>query len=208
MKKAILLLSLATLALLYSCGGSDSSKEDQTILFDNLPQMLLGEAPFTLEASSSSGLPVTFTSNDPSIASVSGTTVTIHKEGNVWITAKQEGNDQYYEAPSIMRILTVLYSDPGKQNQTIDFQLDVDEWIISQGVLSLKNYASSSSGLPVTFTSSRPSAATIDNATGELSVVFGIDRQVITIFASQAGDNTYNPAPTVSQTLTVVCDQH
>jgi hypothetical protein len=205
MKQLIFLFSLA---LFFSCGGNEA-KIEQTILFDALPVKTSTDAPFTLEATASSGLTVTFAGNEPSIASVVGNTVTIHKAGNVYITASQPGNDQYYEAPNIMRVLTILYSDPDKKNQTIAFDFgDLKEWTISDGVLGLKNYAAASSGLPVTFESSRPSAATIDPATGELSVVWGIDRQTIMIYATQKGNDEYNPATVVARPLSVVCDQH
>jgi hypothetical protein len=49
----------------------------------------LGDTPFDPGATASSGLPVTYTSSDPSIASVSGSTITIHKAGVVVITVSQ-----------------------------------------------------------------------------------------------------------------------
>ena len=103
--------------------------------------------------------------------------------------------------------MTIYPYSADKKDQTISFELDIDEWKISQGMLLMKGYARASSGLPVTFTSSRESAATISE-NGELNVVFGAERQTITMYASQSGNNEYNPVKTVSQKLTVVCDQH
>jgi hypothetical protein len=207
MKQSNFLIYILPLMLL-ACGKEDA-KTEQTILFDALPAKMSTDAPFALEATASSGLPVTFTGNDPSIASVSGNTVTIHKAGNVYITAGQPGNDRFYEAPGIMRMLTVLHADPDKKSQTITFDFgDLREWKISDGILGLNNYAVASSGLPVTFESSRPAAATVNRETGELSVVWGADRQTIMIYATQGGNGEYNPASVVARSLSVFCDQH
>src|SRR6478609_8283552 len=72
--------------------GSSQSLNSQTIQFDPLPAHTFGDAPFTLTATSSAGLTVTFTSSDPAIISVDGTTATIHKAGSVVITASQSGD--------------------------------------------------------------------------------------------------------------------
>ena len=70
----------------------------QTITFDEIPGMTYGDAPFQLIATASSGLPVTFSSLDPTIASVNGNVVTIHKAGTVVIRASQFGNPTYIGA--------------------------------------------------------------------------------------------------------------
>jgi hypothetical protein len=207
MKQNDFLICMLPLMLL-ACGKEDA-KTEQTILFDALPAKISTDAPFTLEATASSGLPVAFTGNDPSIASVSGNTVTIHKAGNVYITASQSGNERFYEAPGIMRMLTVLHADPDKKNQTITFDFgDLREWKISDGILGLSDYAVASSGLPVTFESSRPAAATVNRETGELSVVWGAERQTVMIYAIQGGNSEYNPAPVAARPLSVFCDRH
>jgi hypothetical protein len=56
-----------------------------------------------------------------------------------------------------------------------------------------------SSGLPVTYTSSKPEVATIVD--GRIHIV-GLGTTIIT--ASQAGDASTHPAPEVSQSLTVI----
>ncbi|MBT1701439.1 T9SS type A sorting domain-containing protein [Fulvivirgaceae bacterium PWU4] len=57
-----------------------------------------GDAPITLEAIASSGLPVTYSSSDLSVASVSGNMVTILGAGNATITATQAGDESYVPA--------------------------------------------------------------------------------------------------------------
>lgn len=66
-----------------------------------------GDAPFTLSASASSGLPVTFSSSKPAVASVSGNTVTIHKAGWAKLTATQAGDDDYQAAAPVTLELEV-----------------------------------------------------------------------------------------------------
>ena len=67
----------------------------QTISFDSLPTKRLNEAPFTLSATASSGLPVSFTSSNPGVATVSANTVTINGFGTIIITATQTGDANY-----------------------------------------------------------------------------------------------------------------
>lgn len=199
-------LLMAVCGVLFTACSSDDSKESQSITFDELPALSEG-SEYTLSATSSSGLTVSFRSTDPSYATVEGNKLKALKSGVVSIVASQPGNDTYYEAPEIRRMLTVNAYSADKKDQTITFKLDVSEWKLSQGALSLKGYATSSSGLPITFSSSRESAANV-NTNGELDIVFGIDKQTITIYASQQGNDEYNPATTVGQKLDVICDLH
>jgi Leucine-rich repeat (LRR) protein len=86
---------------------SEQVKQTQTISFAPLPDKKENDIPFNLNATASSGLPVAFISSDPAIASISGNTVTIHKTGNVVITATQAGN-QSWEAAAVTQTLTIL----------------------------------------------------------------------------------------------------
>jgi len=101
-------------------GGSDNNyalalvegtlsvgKTSQAITFNPLPGKTYGDAPFTISATASSGLPVTFTSLTPAVATVSGDTVTIHAAGAATIRASQGGNAEYGPAPTVDRVLTV-----------------------------------------------------------------------------------------------------
>ena len=72
---------------------------------------------FTLSATASSGLPVTFTGLHTNIATVeSNGTVTILGQGDATIRASQDGNGSYNPAPYVEKILTVT-----KATQTITF---------------------------------------------------------------------------------------
>jgi hypothetical protein len=82
----------------------------QTITFDALSSVAVGAAPFTVSATASSGLAVTFSSTTPSVCTVSGTTVTILIAGGCSITASQGGSATF--APAAMtQSFTVLFAD-------------------------------------------------------------------------------------------------
>lgn len=87
--------------------NGDVIVEDQTISFSPLPAVTYGDAAFELTAATDAELPVTYTSSNPDVASVSGTTVTILSAGTALITASQPGNDAVNEAPAVEQELTV-----------------------------------------------------------------------------------------------------
>jgi len=60
-----------------------------------------------LKGANSAKLPITYTSSDNSVLSISGTTATMNARGKVTITASQSGNGNYREAPSVVRTITI-----------------------------------------------------------------------------------------------------
>jgi len=78
----------------------------QAITFDTLAAKIYGDTPFTLFASASSALGVTFASSNSAVATVSGTTVTIVGAGSATITASQAGDTNHAPATA-QQILTV-----------------------------------------------------------------------------------------------------
>src|SRR5690606_6249909 len=62
-----------------------------------------GDTAVTLSATSSSGLAVTFASDDPSVASVSSNTLTFTGVGTANITASQAGDANYLAATDVVR---------------------------------------------------------------------------------------------------------
>jgi hypothetical protein len=77
------------------------SKGNQTIAFTTLSAKILGDPPFALTGSSSSGLVVSYTSSNTSIATISGNTITLVAVGNVTIQANQAGNANYNAANQV-----------------------------------------------------------------------------------------------------------
>ena len=84
----------------------DPCLSSQTITFNTIPTKTYGDVAFTLSGSSSSGLPVTFTSSNTAVATISNSTLTITGAGTATITATQAGNANY-DAASVSQTLTV-----------------------------------------------------------------------------------------------------
>lgn len=168
-------------------------KIDQAITFAPPGDKDLGMPSFMLNATASSGLPVSFTSRTPQVCTVEGALVTLRQAGNCTIRAEQAGNLYYRPAPPVDR--TFWVRDPGKLDQTITF-----------GALPDKRYgdapfvlsATASSGLPVSFTARTPQTCTVSGNTVTLIAV-GLCR----IRAAQPGNDSYNPAPDVERSFTV-----
>lgn len=68
---------------------------------------LVTDTSFTLSGTASSGLAISYTSSDTSVATISGNTVTIMGAGATTITASQAGNDTYAAAVDVVQVLTV-----------------------------------------------------------------------------------------------------
>ena len=82
-------------------------KANQTITFGALPVKVMGDLPFTVSATASSGLAVTITSENTSLATVSGTTATIVGAGSGNIYVNQAGNTDYNAATQGSQLLSV-----------------------------------------------------------------------------------------------------
>jgi hypothetical protein len=81
--------------------------ESQTITFGAIANQTFGGAPFTVSATASSGLAVTFTSETTSVCTVSGNTVTIVGVGTGTIAASQAGNADFSAATNVSQSFTV-----------------------------------------------------------------------------------------------------
>jgi uncharacterized protein (TIGR03437 family) len=79
----------------------------QTIMFSALSNLTLGFGTFTLTATASSGLTVTFASNFPSVCTVSAMTVTLVAAGSCSVTASQSGNPFYSAATPVTQTFAV-----------------------------------------------------------------------------------------------------
>ena len=84
----------------------------QTITFPPLPEVTYGTPPFALSATASSGLTVTYTSSDSTVATVSGNLLTIIGPGNAQITASQAGNADFAAATPVSQVLVVDSNTP------------------------------------------------------------------------------------------------
>ena len=80
----------------------------QTIAFAALGDKILGDAPFEVSATASSGLPVSFSASGS--CSVSGSTISLISWGSCSITASQAGNTSYLPAPELTKTFSVQHS--------------------------------------------------------------------------------------------------
>ena len=80
----------------------------QTITFNALPNVTYGDSSFALNATTTSGLMISYASSDESVATVNGNTVTILNAGTTTITATQAGDLVYEEAEPVAQVLTVV----------------------------------------------------------------------------------------------------
>jgi hypothetical protein len=87
-------------------------KQNQTVAFAGFASAVAyGSGPLALEATASSGLPVTFTASGS--CSVSGTTLSLIAVGVCTVTASQPGNDAYFAATDVVRSFRIIHSWSG-----------------------------------------------------------------------------------------------
>ncbi|HXW56968.1 MAG TPA: alkaline phosphatase family protein, partial [Candidatus Cybelea sp.] len=168
----------------------------QSINFGALSNQTLGTGPFTLNATASSGLPVSFASTTPAVCAVSGTSMTLTAVGTCTIQATQPGNGTYLAATPVDQSFDVLEGSTGSQSQTITFGALPNE-AMGSGPFTLS--ATASSGLAVSFASTTTSVCTVSAASVTLVAV-----GTCTIQATQAGNGTYVAATPVNQSFQVI----
>jgi len=167
-----------------------NSMINQTITFGALSSKTYGDSSFALTGFASSGLPLSYFSSNTSVATVSGSVVTIVGVGSTTITASQAGNSSYNAATSVSQTLAV-----NKVGQTISFTILPAK---TYGDSAFALTASSTSGLSVSYSSSNPSVATVSGST---VTIVAAGTSMIT--ATQSGNGNYNAASSVSQNLSV-----
>jgi len=163
-------------------------KQAQTITFTAIPNKTFGTAPFSVNATASSGLPVSFSIlSGP--ATITGNTVTITGAGTVVVEASQTGNDTYSAAPAVTRTFTV-----DKASQTISFAAIANK---TYGDEPFSINASASSGLPVTL------SIVLGPATIAGNVITITGAGAVMVRAAQSGNENYLAATSVDRSFTV-----
>ncbi|WP_162604620.1 MBG domain-containing protein [Geomonas edaphica] len=82
-------------------------RSGQQVTFSSPAQKVVGDPPFELEGSATSGLSVSYQSSDPTVATVAGSTVTVVGAGTTVLSALQPGNGNYLAAAPVSRALIV-----------------------------------------------------------------------------------------------------
>lgn len=89
-------------------------KGEQEITFAPLESKKSNDGLISLEASTSSKLPIVFTSSDEGIFAIDGSRGEIIGIGTVTITASQEGDDYYYPAEDVSQTLMIIALGEGE----------------------------------------------------------------------------------------------
>ena len=170
------------------------TKVPQTITFGAIPNQDLSAGTYSLSASASSSLGVSFASGNSSLASISGNVVTLVSGGTVTITASQGGDSTYDAAPPVNQNLTII--DDTLTAQTITWSQSLSS--LTYGSADTNMTASASSGLPITYISSDSNVVDV-NGTFLKIIAAG----TATVSASQGGNGQYSAASTVGKNITV-----
>jgi hypothetical protein len=168
----------------------DSAQERQSITFEVFANQTFGTGPFTVIATASSGLPVSFASITPAVCTVSYAIVALGAVGICTIQATQSGNANYTAAPPVNQSFRVTQA-----SQIITFGALSNQAL---GAPPLTVSATASSGLPVSFASITPAVCTVSGATVTLGAV-----GACTIQATQSGNANYAAAPPVNESFQV-----
>src|SRR6185369_10885810 len=160
------------------------TNNSQSITFDPLPDHVVGDPPFTVVATTSSGLTVIFSTTTTATCQVSGTTVTIVGGGTCTIDANQPGDANFGAAPQVSQSFNVV-----KLNQSISFGV-LPNKITTDPASTLS--ATATSGLGVFFSTASAGVCSVSGATLTIT-----GAGTCTVDANQPGNAAYNAAPTV-----------
>ena len=171
-------------------------KKRQTISFTAIEKTYGEEPIFLLAASTTSGLDISYSiaaNNDVAKFIYDSRTIQILNAGTTSITARQMGNESFFEALSVTRTLIVHQA-----NQTISFP-PIPKYTLSFDNNKIPLLAEATSRLPVvSFTSSNTEIGVISDQYIILS-----KPGTILITAFQTGNRNYKPAESVDITLEI-----
>jgi uncharacterized delta-60 repeat protein len=147
----------------------------------------------TLNATASSGLPVTFVVvSGPGVIGSDGKTLSTTGAGSIVVRAVQAGNQVFAPVTSAPRTIVV-----NKAPQAITFNVPTT---ISLSTATTENLsATASSSLPVAF--SLVGTTNPASLVGNVLTFTGAGK--VTVVARQAGDNDFNAAPAITRVITV-----
>jgi uncharacterized delta-60 repeat protein len=170
----------------------------QSITFDPLPDTTVGEPAFQLDATTSSGLPVSYTASGA--CAVSGNTLQIGGVGSCTITASQSGTAFFVTAPQVVRTFNI-----SKADQVITFGTAPSGVTVGQPLVFVSASSTSPtappSTIPIPLSSLTPAVCTAAGI--NFSVVAPLATGTCIVAADQPGDANYNAAPEATQSFTV-----
>ena len=172
------------------------AKTNQTITFAPLPSVAINHAPVSVVATSTSLLPVSFTTTTPTVCTAGGTngaTITIVAAGVCTVRADQSGSVTVNAAAPVSHSFTVT-----KLAQTITFPTPAHTTVAHSPVSVT---ATASSHLTVTFTTTTPSVCKAGGANGSKITLLG--GGTCGVRATQAGNATFAAASAVIRQFVV-----
>ena len=162
----------------------------QTIDFAMSTIATFGDADVALNATTTSGLPIQYTTSDNNIATISNGWLSIKAAGTVTISATQSGNNYFTAATPVSYILTV-----NKASQKMSFGTLASKTF---GDASFAITANATSGLPISFVSMNTAILSL---AGNIATING--GGTCTIKAYQVGNNNNLPSDTISQSIII-----
>gem|GEM_PF-3598024 len=172
---------------------------NQTITFVKPEDVVIGSSAFSIQATATSGLPVSFSSASDHV-SISGNTVTLLNPGSVTILASQAGNNFYNEAPAVEHVFCINPAKP-----TIDVSEPTGRTVVLTSSQSSGNHwykdgveisGETSNSLATSTEGSYAVMSTVEGCSSVLSdayilVITGLDnetRKAIRLFPNPATD--------------------
>lgn len=162
------------------------TRADQSIVFAALADRTFGDSAFTVDATASSGLVVSFAAAGS--CTVAGNLVSLTGAGTCTVTASQAGNASYAPAPDVARTLAIAQA-----SQSIAFA-PLPDRVLGDSLFTVT--ATASSGLAVEFAAS-------GNCTIAGNRVSLTGAGSCTVTASQPGNASYAPAAAVARTFSI-----
>ena len=207
---AITLLGIGTITVQASQPGNSNwraatpvkqafliTKGTQVIDFTAFPKNTYGQPAYILtNATASSGLPVTYASSAPKVATIVSNALTIMGAGTTTITASQPGNANWGAATSVSQTLVVAKSS----NTITPFIAIPNPTYSSNAIITLPApLPVASSGLPVTL--SVKSGPAVISGTNAIKITGG---GVVVLAANQPGNGNVAPAPEVTTSFQIL----
>ena len=164
----------------------------QSINFPSIPTQTYGVSPFSLGATSTSGLQISYSTTSTSLISISSNTMTVLGAGTATIVASQAGNSNYMAATSVTNQLVI-----SKATQTIS----------PFAIIPTQTYATNMTMIitPPTANSSQPVSVKVLSGPATISgnTLTLTGTGTVVLAADQSGNANYLAAPEITTSFTV-----
>lgn len=165
-------------------------KGNHGIKFDPIATRFIDSTYFGLKVSSSAQLPIVLDNSNDLVGELNTSFLRPLAAGETKVTASARGNDKYVDAADVIRQMKVLKFQQRIAFDTIQSRSIDDEWLLIPGF-------GATSGLPVTITT-ESDRIRISNDTLKM-----LRPGHVTLTASQAGDDVYNAAESITRTFCI-----